>query len=193
MLIQAEIWTVAKTDQGNAVLLRPLDSEVAVPIFIGQLEAQSILIGMAHVPMPRPNTHELMISLLNTLDYHMNRIEITEIKEGVFYASLHIQSSEGEVIQDSRPSDALALAVRAGCPIYLSDMVVDEAGIPLETIIEESSPQETDTREVEIMRMKNALKQAIKNEDYEEAARLRDLLENMDPSDSSEDPPAEEF
>ena len=193
MLIQAEIWTVAKTDQGNAVLLRPLDSEVAVPIFIGQLEAQSILIGMAHVPMPRPNTHELMISLLNTLDYHMNRIEITEIKEGVFYASLHIQSSEGEVIQDSRPSDALALAVRAGCPIYLSDMVVDEAGIPLETIIEESSPQETDTREVEIMRMKNALKQAIKNEDYEEAARLRDLLENLDPSDSSEDPPAEEF
>jgi len=192
MLIQAEIWTVAKTDQGNAVLLRPLDSEVAVPIFIGQLEAQSILIGMAHVPMPRPNTHELMISLLKTLACQLTRIEITEIREGVFYASLHIQSPEGEVIQDSRPSDALALAVRAGCPIYLSDMVVDEAGIPLETIIEESSPQESDSREVEILRMKTALKQAIKNEDYEEAARLRDVLETLDPSDNSGDfPPGE--
>ncbi len=190
MLIQAEIWTVAKTDQGNAVLLRPLDSEVAVPIFIGQLEAQSILIGMAHVPMPRPNTHELMISLLKTLEYQMTRVEITDIREGVFYATLHIQSSDGEVIQDSRPSDALALAVRAGCPIYLSDMVVDEAGIPLETIIEESTPQESDSREVEIMRMRTALNQAIKSEDYEEAARLRDILETLDPSDNSGDLPS---
>ena len=94
------------------------------------------------------------------------------------------------MIQDSRPSDALALAVRAGCPIYLSDMVVDEAGIPLETIIEESTPQESDSREVEIMRMRTALNQAIKSEDYEEAARLRDILETLDPSDNSGDLPS---
>lgn len=181
MLIQAEIWTVAKTDQGNAVLLRPLGSEVAVPIFIGQLEAQSILIGMAHVPMPRPNTHELMMTLLESLKYKLERIEITDIKEGVFYASLHLQSGAKEVIQDSRPSDAIAMAVRAGSPIYLSDSVVDEAAIALEAIIEESDGTNPDeiNREIETERLKKSLTKAIDEENYEEAARIRDMLESL--------------
>ena len=63
MLVEAEIWTIARTDQGNAVLVRPIGSESAVPIFIGQLEAQSILIGLGNVPMPRPLTHDLFITL----------------------------------------------------------------------------------------------------------------------------------
>ena len=61
MLVEAEIWTIARTDQGNAVLVRPIGSESAVPIFIGQLEAQSILIGLGNVPMPRPLTHDLFL------------------------------------------------------------------------------------------------------------------------------------
>lgn len=187
MLIQAEIWTVAKTDQGNAILLRPLDSDVAVPIFIGQLEAQSILIGMAHVPMPRPNTHELLITLLGTLHYQLTKVEITDIREGVFYAVLYLQTGEKEIFQDSRPSDAIALAVRAGCPIYLSDTVVDEAGIALETIIEESVPHEDSLPDIEVARLKESLKKAISEENYEEAARLRDILESIDETSSPED------
>jgi bifunctional DNase/RNase len=64
MLVEAEIWTVVRTDKGNAVLVKPIGSERAVPIFIGQLEAQSILIGLGSVPMPRPLSHDLFISVL---------------------------------------------------------------------------------------------------------------------------------
>ena len=67
MLIEAEIWTVARTDQGNAVLVRPIGSDYAVPIFIGQLEAQSIIIGIGNVPMPRPLTHDLFLNVYNGL------------------------------------------------------------------------------------------------------------------------------
>ena len=80
MLVEAEIWTVARTDQGNAVLVRPLGAELAVPIFIGQLETQSILIGMGNVPMPRPLTHDLFLSLLKELEVELDRIEITSLK-----------------------------------------------------------------------------------------------------------------
>jgi bifunctional DNase/RNase len=65
MLVEAEIWTIARTEQGNAVLIRPIGSESAVPIFMGQLEAQSILIGLGSVPMPRPLTHDLFIKIFN--------------------------------------------------------------------------------------------------------------------------------
>ncbi|RKY79412.1 hypothetical protein DRQ07_06400, partial [candidate division KSB1 bacterium] len=67
MLVEAEIWTIARTDQGNAILIRPLESETAVPIFMGQLEAQSILIGMGNVPMPIPLTHDLFINLFSKI------------------------------------------------------------------------------------------------------------------------------
>ena len=186
MLIQSEIWTVAKTDQGNAVLLRPVGSAVAVPIFIGQLEAQSILIGMGNVPMPRPNTHELMIHLFKAVHLSLEKVEISDIHDGIFIASLVLNSPQGEIIQDSRPSDALALAVRAECPIYLADTVIDEAGIPLESLIEEQSDEHGQFKEMELLRLKKALEKSILEENYEEAARIRDLLQSME-----EDSPGE--
>jgi bifunctional DNase/RNase len=112
MLVEAEIWTVARTDQGNAILIRPLGAEVAVPIFIGQLEAQSILIGLGNVPMPRPYTHDLFISLLNQSGMKLDKVEIISLKEGVYFAQLVLSKNEGTIILDSRPSDSIALAVR---------------------------------------------------------------------------------
>ena len=188
MLVQAEIWTVAKTNQGNAILLRPMNSNVAVPIFIGHLEAQSILLGMGRVPMPRPNTHELLVTLLDTFHFKLTRIEITDIRDGIFYAALHLQSEETKVVQDSRPSDAIALAVRQRCPIFLSDDVVDEAGIALETIMEASIPSEEPFSDRSEGDLKEALEKAVREENYEEAARLRDFLESFD----GQSPPSDE-
>ena len=125
MLLEAEIWTVARTDQGNAVLVRPSGSEVAVPIFIGQLEAQSILIGLGNVPMPRPLTHDLFLSVLEQVHVTVKRVEVTALKNDTFYAQLILEQNGQEIIIDARPSDSISLAVRVKCPVYIEESVVD--------------------------------------------------------------------
>ena len=87
-LVKAEIWTIARTDQGNAVLVRPIGAEIAVPIFIGQLETQSILIGFGDVAVPRPLTHDLMLSVVRRMGSELLRIEINDLKDGTFFARL---------------------------------------------------------------------------------------------------------
>lgn len=218
-LVRAEIWTIARTDQGNAVLIRPIGSEIAVPIFIGQLETQSILIGFGDVTIPRPLTHDLMISLIKHLGAELLRIEITDLKEGTFYARLVLQSTlveENEFTLDCRPSDALALAVRLKCPVYISEQVVQEAGVSVNLIVDAatasaaedlqnltddqqegnqsrnegiedeflregmpiSPPQSAQAQSKEAQRraLQAELEKAVANEEYERAAKLRDLL-----------------
>lgn len=219
-LVRAEIWTIARTDQGNAVLIRPIGSEIAVPIFIGQLETQSILIGFGDVTIPRPLTHDLMISLIKHLGAELLRIEITDLKEGTFYARLVLQSTlvdENEFTLDCRPSDALALAVRLKCPVYISEQVVQEAGVSVNLIVDAataaedlqnlrdeqgeasqhpedgiedeflrdgmpiSPPQSAQAQSKEAQRraLQAELEKAVANEEYERAAKLRDLLASL--------------
>jgi len=221
-LVRAEIWTIARTDQGNAVLIRPIGSEIAVPIFIGQLETHSILIGFGDVTIPRPLTHDLMISLIKHLGAELLRIEITDLKEGTFYARLVLQSTlvdENEFMLDCRPSDALALAVRLKCPVYISEQVVQEAGVSVNLIVDAAtasaaedlqnltddqqegnqsrsegledeflrdgmplSPRQSaqaQSKEAQRKALKAELDQAVANEEYERAAKLRDLLASL--------------
>lgn len=201
MLVPAEVWTVAKAEQGNAVLVRPLGLDVAVPIFIAPLEAQSILIGMGSVKMPRPLTHDLLITILENLEASINRVEITALKEGTYFAKLVLEASGSEIAVDARPSDCLALAVRIKCPIYIDEAVVDEAGISVKMVEEksrearqeESSEQVAEGRETgplpeisplaqesEMAGLKKRLEAAIEEENYEEAARLRDRLRELE-------------
>ena len=207
MLVPAEVWTVAKAEQqGNAVLVRPLGLEVAVPIFIAPLEAQSILIGLGNVKMPRPLTHDLFLSVLENLEASINRVEITALREGTFFAKLVLDSSGSEVSIDARPSDCLALAVRVKCPIYIDEAVVDEAGISVKMVeerrgdirqeesagaaAEEASggsgrptPEATHlVRDTELAALRKKLESALEEEDYEEAARLRDRIRDMESS-----------
>ncbi len=196
MLVEAEIWTVARTDKGNAVLVKPLGSERAVPIFIGQLEAQSILIGLGNVPMPRPLTHDLMIALLEKLNVSVERVDITELKDGTFYAQLQIKQGMKKLTIDSRPSDALGLAARLHCPVFIAEAVVDEAGISVNMIqteeAEEAEQAEEDLatevgesteaespQEQEKNRLLEELQKAVEQENYEEAARLRDRINEL--------------
>ena len=192
MLVPAEVWTVAKAEQGNAVLVRPLGQDVAVPIFIAPLEAQSILIGLGNVKMPRPLTHDLFITVLESLESSINRVEITALKEGTYYAKLILESSGAEISVDARPSDCLALAVRVKCPIYIDETVVDEAGISVKMVEErskeakqeESSDLHADivpaVQETEMANLKKLLELAVDEENYEEAARLRDRIRNLE-------------
>jgi len=131
-MLQAEIWTVAQTNEGNVVLLRPLDKNIAIPVFVGQLEIQSILIGMEDISMPRPLTHDLFLSLLTGLGLTLDRVEIQDIKGNTFHARLVISGGKYAVdkplILDSRPSDALGLATRRKCPILVSPDIVKQTG-----------------------------------------------------------------
>jgi uncharacterized protein len=185
MLVEAEVWTIARTDQGNAVLVRPVGSDTAVPIFIGQLEAQSILIGMGNVPMPRPLTHDLFLSVIQKVGVTIERIEITELKEGTFYAQLIVKQQGQQLIVDARPSDSIALAVRDKCPIFIDEEVVEEAGIPVSTITDQvSETAEDDTKAMKLEKLEKELEKAVEEENYEEAARIRDLISEYKNADS---------
>ena len=200
MLVEAEIWTVARTDKGTAVLVRPIGSDRAVPIFIGQLEAHSILIGMGDVPMPRPLTHDLMLLLMEKLHAQVDRVEITDLQEGTYYARIILKQGMKKITLDARPSDALGLATRVKCQVYIAEYIVDETSIPVNMISEENSDvnpispesaeealedvnsddEHTDLLETPLDVQKAVLKmqldKAIQEENYEEAARLRDIL-----------------
>ncbi len=192
--VEAEVWTVAQTEQGNVVLVRPKGSDLAVPIFIGQLETQSILIGLGRVEVPRPLTHDLVISLLVSLGASLSRIEINELREGTFFARLVVSREGAESLVDSRPSDAIALAVRAGCPVYIAESVVDEAGISVNLVSDRGPsgmieldpartagpPSPASGRPGEREKLRSELEEAIAEEDYERAALLRDRLRDLD-------------
>jgi bifunctional DNase/RNase len=196
MLVEAEIWTVARTDKGNAVLVKPVGSDRAVPIFIGQLEAQSILFGLAGVPVPRPMTHDLFISVLEKSNMSVERVEITDLKDRTFYSRLVIKQGLKRIVVDSRPSDSLGIASRVHCPVYIAESIVDEAGVAVNLITDEEAPFEgmeaheegapsvsTDMPESAPMdertRLEALLQKAVDEENYEEAARIRDRIQGL--------------
>ena len=180
MLVEAEIWTVARTDKGNAVLVKPVGSERAVPIFIGQLEAQSILIGLGNVPMPRPLSHDLFVTMMEKLNATIDRVDITELKDGTFYARIVMKQGLKKIVIDSRPSDALGMTARIHCPLYIAESIVEEAGIAINLITEEDPKVDVpDPREIERNRLEQELEKAVEDEDYEEAARIRDKINEL--------------
>ena len=184
--VEAEIWTVAQTDQGNVVLVRPKGSDLAVPIFIGQLETQSILIGMGKVEVPRPLTHDLALSLIGSLGAAVSRVEVCDLREGTFFARIALTLEGREILVDSRPSDAIGIAVRAACPVFIAEAVVEEAGISVNLVNGQAGEGEPPvlpslaSAEGEAPRLRAELEQAISEEDYERAAILRDRLKGLE-------------
>jgi bifunctional DNase/RNase len=184
-LVEAEVWTVARTEQGNAVLVRPMRSERAVPIFVGQLETQSILLGFGGVVMPRPLTHDLVLSMLRSLGTEILRIEINELRDGTFYSRIILERTGEKIEIDARPSDAIALAVRIKCPIFIAENIVDEAGISIELVVDTSGAGPTET-EKETRNLQEELEKAVAAEDYEKAALLRDQIKKRNTGSAEE-------
>jgi uncharacterized protein len=137
------------------VLLRERDGRRYLPIWIGQNEAQAIAIAQQGEPTPRPLTHDLMKSLLDETGVQVDRIVITELREGIFYAVIQLSRNGSSFEVSSRPSDAIALAVRASVPIFANDEVLTEAAIDV--------PEG--------------------DEDEQEVERFREFLENVQPED----------
>jgi bifunctional DNase/RNase len=115
------------------VLLKTIAGNRFLPIWIGHPEAAAILMRLQGASSPRPSTHDLFVTTLGELDAEVSRIAITELKDNTFFAEVTIsRGAEEDVVLDSRPSDALALAVRVEAPIFASETVVEESGIEFE-------------------------------------------------------------
>src|SRR5881409_3294811 len=132
------------------VLLKTADGNKFLPIWIGHPEAAAILMKLQNASTPRPMTHDLVTEMLSQLDAQVVRICVTELKENTFYASITLQQDGSEIEIDSRPSDAIALAVRAEAPIFAADRVIEESAIEFEG--EEVSEEEIEQKVTEFKR-----------------------------------------
>ncbi len=120
---------VSLTNQQRVVVLREVRGERLLPIWIGHYEAESITIALQDVEVARPQTHDLTRSAISSLGARIVRMEITELRDDVFYGNLVLETSDGSTMGlDCRPSDGIALAVRAHVPIFVEREVLDKAG-----------------------------------------------------------------
>jgi bifunctional DNase/RNase len=179
----SEIWSILKTSHGNAVLLKPKNKDVAVPIFIGTLELQSILIAKEGLSLSRPHTHDLFLDVIANVNLSVKKIEVYEIKDDVFHARLIITggeyTNEKPLVLDSRPSDAFAIAARRKCPIYMASSIIEETGVPLSFFFSEIEEEPEDKHR----NLREQLEQAVAEEQYEQAAEIRDLLKMLEDED----------
>ena len=130
-MVEMELIGVRVELPNNApiVLLRETDgAHRTLPIFIGGPEATAIAFALERVETPRPMTHDLMKDMLDELGVRLERVVVTELRDSTFYAELHLASSGRTQVVSSRPSDAIALAVRTGTTIYADESVLEEAG-----------------------------------------------------------------
>ena len=114
------------------VLLKTREGNKFLPIWIGHPEAAAILMKLQGATTPRPMTHDLINDMLGELEVSCSKVSVTELKENTFYASITVQQNGSEIEIDSRPSDAIALAVRADAPIFAAEEVIEESAIEFE-------------------------------------------------------------
>ncbi len=121
-----------------AVVLRERDqTRRVVPIVIGGIEAVAIAAAVNGEERPRPASHDLMVSLLSAAGAHLDAVEVTELRDGAFFAELAVGGPQGDVRVDSRPSDAIALALRVDAPIFVPESLLDDAGFVIPDLPDE--------------------------------------------------------
>jgi hypothetical protein len=109
------------------VILKDIEGNKALPIWVGIFEANAIALEMEQVTTPRPMTHDLIKNILEGITAHVNRVVVNDLKDNTFYAVISLNLNGSEVLVDSRPSDAIALALRVNAPIFVEKKVIDEA------------------------------------------------------------------
>lgn len=178
-----------------ALVLGEKEGNRRLPIIIGMFEAQSIAIQIEKISPNRPLTHDLFKSFAQHLNVNVVEVLISDLKEGVFYSKIVCTDGEREFDLDARPSDAIAIGLRFGVPIYTVESVLSEAGIILSDL-EEEEEEETDEietspaasqsirpesgrsnlQDVSVDELNRLLEEALEKEDYERAAKIRDEL-----------------
>jgi len=189
VIVKNILFFAQATAPGYTLFLQTKDDDQrSLPIVVGQFEAQAIALALEQIHLDRPMTHDLLSHVISNLTDGLESVVIQKLKEGTFYAELNVRSERGIEKIDARPSDAIALALRAQVPIKVSEAVFEEASIsmPRITTVEETSePTLVDnvneiTRRAELrFDLEHDLREAISREDYEEAAIIRDRLKAL--------------
>lgn len=130
MLIEMKVKNLAfdLSKSGAMVFLEEINGKRVLPIWIGIFEANAIALELRKISTARPMTHDLILNIIKGLEAEATKIVVTELKDNTFYATIHIHVGEGDVEIDSRPSDAIAVALRVGTPIYVEEDVIKQAG-----------------------------------------------------------------
>ena len=174
------------SSKGYILLLKKINSNIKIPILIGANEAQSLSLAFEDINLPRPTTHDLIINFTNEVDIQIQSVFVKKYANGTFFASILLQKGNEEIEMDSRPSDAISIALKNKSPIFITDNVLDS--IKTKNIISKQHFPEnklnnlkenklsTDTIIKDLM---NALEKAIHDENYEIAAKLRDRIKNL--------------
>ena len=165
-------------NRSYAVILKELEGNRKLPVLVGAYEAQSIAMAMEYLETPRPLTHDLIVNLINGIEGKLSSVKITKLEDGVFFSILDIQSNSlGHREIDSRPSDALAIALRMHSPILVANDIMEEA-----IILENDSEKIANDiqEEPQIQLLERQLQKAIDKEEYEMAARIRDKINEID-------------
>ena len=178
-MVPVTVENVSLSDFGFVVLLKSNVDSRSLPIFIGVPEAQAMVIHLGGVEPPRPLTHDLLKNLLGVLEARLDRVEVRDLKNDTFFGRL-VLSLKGQTLEvDSRPSDAIALALRCDVPILVSEHVMEAAGVVLEQGGERTR-QEPPAPEDPVAELKGRLAYAIKEERYEDAASIRDEIKQLE-------------
>ncbi len=171
-----------------ALILAEENGERRVPIIIGGFEAQAIVIKLENLEPPRPLTHDLFKSFAEACGVTVEQVLINKLREGIFYSEIVCTDGEKRFQIDSRTSDAVALALRFECPIFIDLQILNEAGIVMSATAEEEqkqgggAPQKkspattSEYGEFTVEELKDMLTEAINREDYEQAAAIRDEM-----------------
>lgn len=173
-----------------AVVLGEVNGLRRLPIVIGGFEAQAIAVALEKMQPSRPLTHDLMKNFMNAFNIELHEVVISNLQEGIFYSKLICSNSEDTIEIDSRTSDALALAVRFGCPIYTYENILNSAGILLDdpagkkvskpvgvpSISEHEKGAEDDLKALNLDELNTLLQEVLEQEDYIRAIAIRDEI-----------------
>lgn len=205
-MIEAKVHSLAITDKGFVVMLKPINSERVIPIFIDYLQAQSMATALFNYKMGRPLTHDLINSIFQKCNIRLVNIIIDNVHLDTYYSKLVIEHNGKNEFVDARPSDAIALALRFQVSIFVEEHVIEKAGMIIEDngskelemksgipynyqVFDKEANSENKRRDIKLNNengvktkeeIQKLLEQAVKEERYEDAAKYRDELNNLE-------------
>ncbi len=166
-----------------AVILGEVNGLRRLPIVIGGFEAQAIAVALENMHPSRPLTHDLMKNFMTAFDVQLQEVYICDLQEGIFYSKLVCHNTNDTIEIDSRTSDALALAVRFGCPIYVYEHILDQAGLANEKAEKMDAPtsitktsERSDLAKLSLAELNELLGEVLEQEDYIRAIDIRDEI-----------------
>lgn len=178
--IELQILAIANSENqphSFVIILKEAGGKRRLPVVIGGYEAQAIALAVEQIVPSRPMTHDLFKNTMESVSAELHEVIISDLSEGIFFATMTWELPTGSTLDvDARTSDAIAMAVRFSCPIYVYANILDEAGIEVDAAPTEGAPIGELPTEV----LQNQLDEALSQENYEQAAAIRDELKKRD-------------